>query len=265
VSLFVRPDAAADIEAAHFWYESQRPGLGDEFLDAILLVLEVLLESPRRYRVVHRDMRSDCRHPHVGIVCAGLVAVLCSCRADARRHVEGPAVEKAQKRTSRAGVPSDEAPTIPVFGDLAKREDIAIILVKVDFSRRVDRWLSPPKIRLWFEVLKVHHEGKLFSRADWMAGGNTVFGDIFDGLQGTVQAATGNYHLYCDGGKLFAKHFGTNPFPVGALKSGETHWLAITPPMRMGSYVVAFEKVRDRPPTAAERLRRLFGVGDKGR
>jgi hypothetical protein len=40
VSLFVRPDAAAEIEAAHFWYESQRPGLGDEFLDAILLVLE---------------------------------------------------------------------------------------------------------------------------------------------------------------------------------------------------------------------------------
>jgi plasmid stabilization system protein ParE len=57
VSLFVRPDAAADIEEAHSWYESQRPGLGDEFLDAILVVFELLLERPRRYRVVHRDTR----------------------------------------------------------------------------------------------------------------------------------------------------------------------------------------------------------------
>ena len=30
MSLFVRPDAAADIEEGHSWYESQRPGLGDE-------------------------------------------------------------------------------------------------------------------------------------------------------------------------------------------------------------------------------------------
>jgi plasmid stabilization system protein ParE len=57
VSLLVRPAAAADIEGVHLWYESQRPGLGDEFLDAVLRVFEVLEESPRRYRVVHRDTR----------------------------------------------------------------------------------------------------------------------------------------------------------------------------------------------------------------
>jgi plasmid stabilization system protein ParE len=57
VSLFVRPGAAADIEEAHFWYESQRLGLGDEFLDAVLAVFEVLQGSPRRYRVIHRDTR----------------------------------------------------------------------------------------------------------------------------------------------------------------------------------------------------------------
>lgn len=57
MSLLVRPDAAAEIEEAHFWYERQRPGLGGEFLDAVLVVIEVLRESPRRYRVVHRDTR----------------------------------------------------------------------------------------------------------------------------------------------------------------------------------------------------------------
>ena len=57
MSLFVRPDAAADIEAAHSWYENQRVGLGGEFLDAIVVVFGVLIESPRRYRVVHRDTR----------------------------------------------------------------------------------------------------------------------------------------------------------------------------------------------------------------
>lgn len=57
MSLFVRPDAAADIEQAHVWYESQRSGLGDEFLDAVLAVFQMLLDSPRRYRVVHRDTR----------------------------------------------------------------------------------------------------------------------------------------------------------------------------------------------------------------
>ena len=57
MSLSVRPQAAADIEDAYSWYESQRPGLGGEFLAAILAVFALLLESPRRYRVVHRDTR----------------------------------------------------------------------------------------------------------------------------------------------------------------------------------------------------------------
>lgn len=57
MNLFVRPDAAADIEAAYSWYEVQRHGLGDEFLSAVRTVFEVLPESPRRYRVAHRDTR----------------------------------------------------------------------------------------------------------------------------------------------------------------------------------------------------------------
>jgi plasmid stabilization system protein ParE len=57
LSLFVRPAAAADVEAAYAWYESQRAGLGDEFLDAVRAVFEVLLESPKRYRVFYREVR----------------------------------------------------------------------------------------------------------------------------------------------------------------------------------------------------------------
>jgi plasmid stabilization system protein ParE len=57
VNLLVRPDAATDIEQAHVWYESQRSGLGDEFLDAVLAVFGMLEDSPQRYRVVYRDTR----------------------------------------------------------------------------------------------------------------------------------------------------------------------------------------------------------------
>ena len=57
MNLFLRPGAAADIEEAHAWYEAQRPGLGREFLDAISGACRVLEESPRRFRVVHRDTR----------------------------------------------------------------------------------------------------------------------------------------------------------------------------------------------------------------
>ena len=40
----VRPAAAADIEDAYEWYESQQPGLGDEFLAALRTTRDRLLE-----------------------------------------------------------------------------------------------------------------------------------------------------------------------------------------------------------------------------
>ncbi|HVS11496.1 MAG TPA: type II toxin-antitoxin system RelE/ParE family toxin [Planctomycetota bacterium] len=57
MSLVVRPAAAADLEEGFVWYEGQRTGLGDEFLDAVGQVFSAVLESPRRYRVVHRETR----------------------------------------------------------------------------------------------------------------------------------------------------------------------------------------------------------------
>lgn len=57
MNVVVRPAAAADFEDACRWYENLRPGLGDEFLDAVDKTLDSVSEAPRSYRVVHRDTR----------------------------------------------------------------------------------------------------------------------------------------------------------------------------------------------------------------
>ena len=36
MSLVIRPAAAADLEEAFVWYEGQRAGLAEEFLDAVV-------------------------------------------------------------------------------------------------------------------------------------------------------------------------------------------------------------------------------------
>lgn len=53
----VRPAAAADIENAYEWYESQQPGLGDEFLAALRTTRDRLLEHPEAYPALHRNTR----------------------------------------------------------------------------------------------------------------------------------------------------------------------------------------------------------------
>ena len=52
-----RPAAAADIEHAYNWYESQRPGLGDEFMVAVNSAVESISENPLGYPVIHRQTR----------------------------------------------------------------------------------------------------------------------------------------------------------------------------------------------------------------
>ena len=61
-SSIFRPAAAADVEDAFLWYESQRPGLGDEFLDELALVLGVIAEHPNRFPIIHRDTRRALLH-----------------------------------------------------------------------------------------------------------------------------------------------------------------------------------------------------------
>jgi plasmid stabilization system protein ParE len=54
----IRPAAAADVEDAYQWYETQRPGLGEEFLAAIKATIEEsMIANPERFSVVYRQTR----------------------------------------------------------------------------------------------------------------------------------------------------------------------------------------------------------------
>ena len=55
--LILRAAAAADIEEAYGWYETQRAGAGDEFLAVIQEAIEALRAHPEAAPVVHRDTR----------------------------------------------------------------------------------------------------------------------------------------------------------------------------------------------------------------
>ena len=55
--VIVRPAAAADIEDAYRWYESRRPGLGEEFLSALNATRDRLLEHPEAHPILQRVTR----------------------------------------------------------------------------------------------------------------------------------------------------------------------------------------------------------------
>jgi plasmid stabilization system protein ParE len=56
-TVHIRHDAELDIEEAAFWYEKQREGLGDEFLDQIQAALRLMAENPYMFPIVHRHTR----------------------------------------------------------------------------------------------------------------------------------------------------------------------------------------------------------------
>jgi plasmid stabilization system protein ParE len=55
--VIVRPAAAADIEDAYQWYESQQPGLGEDFLAALNAIRDRIVEHPEAFPVLHRKTR----------------------------------------------------------------------------------------------------------------------------------------------------------------------------------------------------------------
>jgi len=57
MQFIVRPAAAADIEEAFLWYESQRPGLGNEFLAEAQALIAAIAGRPLMYPVVRRNTR----------------------------------------------------------------------------------------------------------------------------------------------------------------------------------------------------------------
>ena len=56
-SLLLRPAAAADLEQAWLWYEKQRAGLGDEFLEEAEAAIRRVLATPLAYAVAYKDRR----------------------------------------------------------------------------------------------------------------------------------------------------------------------------------------------------------------
>jgi len=57
-----RPDAETDVADAAAWYESQKAGLGAEFLDEILNTCSGIAENPELYPLIHRKTRRAVIH-----------------------------------------------------------------------------------------------------------------------------------------------------------------------------------------------------------
>ncbi|HEX5400148.1 MAG TPA: type II toxin-antitoxin system RelE/ParE family toxin [Verrucomicrobiae bacterium] len=55
--VIIRPNAEADLREAWAWYESQRPGLGDELLTEIHAAILQLENDPERRPFYYRDFR----------------------------------------------------------------------------------------------------------------------------------------------------------------------------------------------------------------
>lgn len=53
----IRSAAAAEIGSAYRWYERERFGLGEEFLEAVNNMKAVIAAHPDRFPVIHRDIR----------------------------------------------------------------------------------------------------------------------------------------------------------------------------------------------------------------
>jgi len=55
--LVINPDAEADLKEAKTWYDAQRAGLGDEFLDCVDEMFEQIRQLPKLGRQVYASLR----------------------------------------------------------------------------------------------------------------------------------------------------------------------------------------------------------------
>jgi len=58
----LRPEAEQDLEEAAAWYEQQRKGLGQEFLDEAAATFSAIADMPLTYAVIHRGTRRALMH-----------------------------------------------------------------------------------------------------------------------------------------------------------------------------------------------------------
>ncbi|WP_374791921.1 hypothetical protein [Aerosakkonema funiforme] len=54
--LVFRPEVREELDEAYNWYESQQPGLGDDFLDCVDEILNRIFQMPESYAVVYQDV-----------------------------------------------------------------------------------------------------------------------------------------------------------------------------------------------------------------
>lgn len=55
--LTLRPEAKTEIAEASDWYEQQKPGLHDRFIDAVDMTHSALRQNPFQYQVVSGQLR----------------------------------------------------------------------------------------------------------------------------------------------------------------------------------------------------------------
>jgi plasmid stabilization system protein ParE len=55
--VILRPEAQDDVAAARDWYEQQRAGLGEEFVEVVDDLLARLAATPEMHQIVLRDVR----------------------------------------------------------------------------------------------------------------------------------------------------------------------------------------------------------------
>jgi plasmid stabilization system protein ParE len=58
----IRPEAQADIEQAAFWYEDQRPGLGEIFTGELFELIHRIAKSPLQFPSVGASTRRGLLH-----------------------------------------------------------------------------------------------------------------------------------------------------------------------------------------------------------
>jgi len=53
----LREEAENDLTEASTWYQQQQPGLGHEFLDEVLSLLQSIQERPLSFPIIYRETR----------------------------------------------------------------------------------------------------------------------------------------------------------------------------------------------------------------
>jgi len=57
LSLIIRPEAEEDISDAYAWYESQRTGLGIEFIGCVEAAFDLIAKNPAIHGIIHGNIR----------------------------------------------------------------------------------------------------------------------------------------------------------------------------------------------------------------